>query len=330
MAGSASNWYKTPGSAKGSVYLSRAHVALYFDIPNTNDITPKEGGDLLRSDPAMLADAIDLIRPKPPKGSAKFGGAINSLDGKAKQPPAAPAGWAEDELSKMIAMQQQIPYGMNSGKNPAALAFDEAFRAQNPSVRSFFATTDNVLDLVNTIKSDPDYYALWEYTAGGYKAINNLLWQSSRGDGGEIQRRELVSSETRWATDIQATITKTTSPADFVATRAMKKDHPLAAWAQSVEVGAGYTSLGFDSSSLRPNIDVNGSDVLLKMRVPKGSRGMNINSVFPDGLISEQEWLIPANSSWVVTGKSVDANGKMIVEVDLVDQRNFDGSLIWP
>jgi hypothetical protein len=129
---------------------------------------------------------------------------------------------------------------------------------------------------------------------------------------------------------MQDIITSLRSPIDMTVTRAARMGHPLYAWAKAADVGGAYVSKGFDSSSYNPNVEVSGNDVQIRMRVPKGSRGAALNAIFPNNYTTEQEWLFPANSSWVVTGKTVGPGNKIEIIVDLIDQRDFDGNVVWP
>jgi hypothetical protein len=115
-------------------------------------------------------------------------------------------------------------------------------------------------------------------------------------------------------------------------TRAVRSSHALAAQqAQAANVGDPYVSNGFDSSALDPNTSIFGNNVQIRMRIPKGAHGAYINSVFPDNMLAdEMEFLLPANSSWVVTGKQTLPSGKLELTVDLIDQRTLDGTVVWP
>jgi hypothetical protein len=137
-----------------------------------------------------------------------------------------------------------------------------------------------------------------------------------------------VSADTQAMQDL---ILSSVAPFDMTVTRSANFDHALYAWAASAGVGASYTGMGFDSSSFDPNLAQFGTAVKIQMNVPAGSHGVSMASIFPGRLYAkEQEWLLPANSSWVVTGKTMDDNGVITMTVDLVDQRNFNGSVVWP
>jgi hypothetical protein len=170
---------------------------------------------------------------------------------------------------------------------------------------------------------------LSDYQNNGYEAINSLLWGLTRSPDGHLADYSPTSS----LGELQALALSAVSPIDMTVTRAASSLHPLYAWAQSVSVGSPYVNLGFDSSSLNPDFAITGNDVQIRMNIPKGSRGLNMNAVLPtspSSIQNEQEWLIPANGSWVVTGKTLLPNGKLEITVNLVDQRDFAGNVIWP
>jgi hypothetical protein len=229
----------------------------------------------------------------------------------------------------MLIAAQNNPGEMATSGSDAELAFTDAFRAANPDVINFGNNDYKGQEEYSGVVFPAAYKYLAQYQGDMYGPINTSLWWANRDPvtGAMTSTHGLDAS----ARSIQALLLKTTTPIDMTVSRSVKSSHPLAAWAATADVGMPYVNKGFDSSSLNAAIDRGGPDsTVIRMRVPAGSHGMYLGATFPDSFSYEQEWLLPANSSWVVSGKTTLPDGRTEVTVDLVAQQNFAGKQVWP
>lgn len=216
-----------------------------------------------------------------------------------------------EPTAEMLRELQGLGWDMRSQLNRVAV---DSYRSANPAIATF-AGDD----------SSGAYTTLRSYQGNGYRIRNQNLWGITRGEDGSMP------GTTRSTSDLLSLIHSSVAPFDMTVTRKANADHPLYTWADNITVGGAYTSQGFDSSSFRSDVVSFGGNVIVSMRVPGGSHGIHMNAVFPDSKYHpEQEWLLPANSSWVVTEKTTDDNGIIHITVDLVDQRDFSGKVVWP
>jgi hypothetical protein len=213
--------------------------------------------------------------------------------------------------------------------SPAEQAILKAFTDINPT-----AYRDPSNDPV-AINAPPGYDWLVRYQASA-EIINKAMWNSVQTtDNGIAPNPNPIDANAASLPSpalyqpMQDVLLSLKSPIDMTVTRALPSYHPMMAWAQAVDVGTTYVGMGFDSTSYNPDVVVNGQSLQLRMRVPAGSRGAMLNAIYPNNYTQEQEWLMPANSRWVVTGKEM-IDGKLQVYMDLIDQRNLDGSLVYP
>jgi hypothetical protein len=308
MAGSSSNWFKTPsgkGSAKGRVFISNATIAKVgaaYIIPGSSDLTAAKDAMSHMGDATLQLLSKSSIQPK---GQAK-----------AKLPVIAPAqpppkGWASDPDAQSLIKAQAQAGAMKKAGSSAEADFNAAFLDANE-------------DIVGE-QTAAQRSAIQDYQTDGFIDINEDLW-------GMVPSANRSLRASIAANALMRAVSRTVAPFDMTVTRGAVQESPLYRWAESVGVGAAYINQGFDSSSINPEIGLmHGTDITMRMRIPAGARGAALNAMggkprFRD----EQEWLIPANGTWVVSGKTVDADGKIEITVDLVDQRDFSGNVIWP
>lgn len=295
---------------------SKSKVYTFWDGKAGKSSTLPEGVDpvqfatVLAGLTASQGEPLPEPTPKPKK--AKAAPAPTPGNGAAGVPEPTST-WATDPGSvSVIEAQKGGVYSYGSGTEAQYI---QAYQAANPD----FAMTWE------------EQSALSDYQASGYQALNKSLWKLNRAKNGKMS----VASTTK-AARLMELSKKLSSPFDFTSTRAVRTGHALHAWAQSVGVGDMYVNKGFDSSSLNPDISpIDGTGQLgtrVRFRVPKGAKGIYMNGVpgYPSSHKSEVEWLVPANSSWLVSSRTVGADGVIEVVVDLVDQRDFSGATIWP
>lgn len=309
MAGSATNWMKAPkGSIKRRLFVSNAAMLGWAADIGMDDLSIAEIK-------ATLTKRADTLAPT----ILKLSGQSIQPAGQAKKKGSdVPDGWASDPVAQALIRRQSIPGSMYAPGAEEA-AFLDAYIKANPLV-----------SIAGDLKRYDDYpiglQAIFGYAGSNYKPINDQLWATNIGDD-----RSLAVQDNRGdIVPLQQYLLRSLAPFDMTVTRAAGPEHPLYAWAMAAGIGDPYTNKGFDSSSLNPDISgVSGNKLKLRMRIPKGSRGASVNAL--TGIrTSEQEWLIPANSTWVVTGKSMGADGQIELIVDLIDQRDFDGKVIYP
>lgn len=229
------------------------------------------------------------------------------------EPPATT--WASSPAAQALIAAQASSYELYHGST-AEKAFIDAFKAAKPKGAKALTAEE---------KS-----AIKDYQGYGYASLNPLLWSAARQANGKMD----VSDP--GALGIMSAMKKLAAPFDFTSTRAVRTGHELHAWATSAGVGDLYVNKGFDSASLNPNVSpIAGSGPLgtrVRFRVPQGSKGLYMNGLpaYKSSHPEELEWLVPANSSWVVSGKTVGADGVIELMVDLIGQQDFDGKQTWP
>jgi hypothetical protein len=310
MAGNAGNWFKAgvPG-VKTKVFISNATLAkMWPDFADELDKLKYQ----FHAKPALYKTEILKMAAASPQPANQAKRAGKDL----------PPGWADDpRAANLIAIQADPKVMLNSG-NPGDKLINTAFLAANPTL-PVYNRNDSIQN------AELGVQALYEYAGAAYDRINNTLWSTLRGTDGVMAVPTSFSEVGTQINALQDLLLRGIAPFNMTVTRAVSTNHALALWANTANVGDPYVNLGFDSSSINPDITVHGNNVQLRMRIPAGSRGASVNAILDIGS-SEQEWLVPANSSWVVTGRRVMPNGKLEVTVDLIDQRAFDGTVVWP
>jgi hypothetical protein len=332
MAGSSTNWFTTGGkgaSVKGKVFVSNAALmSINAGNPNPPSIAQiKKAFALIQSMGSTVAgpanDQLNALASTP-KGAAKAA---------PKPAPAEalplPKVWADDPVAQQLIADQQVAGRMSNSGSTGEMAFTDAFRVANPDVPNFI-NNDYAEQKKEGVTFPAAYRYLADYQGSGYNSLNTNLWRMQRDPVTGAMTSTYGYGVTTNAKSLQKLLLNTVTPIDMTVTRSVSSDHPLAAWAATADVGMPYVSKGFDSSSLNPFNTRGGGDVVMNMRVPAGSHGMYLGATFPENFSYEQEWLLPANSSWVVTGKTILPDGRTEVTVDLVMQQDFAGKVVWP
>lgn len=135
------------------------------------------------------------------------------------------------------------------------------------------------------------------------------------------------------ALTLQKFMRRSKAPFNFTVTRSQGKDHPVYAAMLTKGVGDTFENMGFESANVNPDNSWGGQPgVQIDFRIPKGARGAYFNDIpgYSSSHPDEVEWLIPANSRWVVSERRLDTNGHLRVVLDLVSQRDITGGIIWP
>lgn len=314
MAGSSGNWYKAGGSTKGNLYVSSAVMKKHApDYAALLGMSPDDIAGIKKVFQEEAIDLRDILVSLSKKSDLPKGMALKAIPpptpGAAAAPPPE---WASDPVAKALIEAQAT-------KNVRKFdpEFVAAYRAANPEIPVYGRTA---------VKGEPPAAkSLRSYQGMGYGRRNRALWSVERSVDGVMAG---VSASDR---KMQALVLSSKAPIDMTVTRAAGAAHPLYKWAQNIQVGDAFASKGFDSTSLNPLIRDAYRDVTINMRIPKGSRGIAMNAVLENASYSgEQEWLLPANTTWAVVGRETEGVVKLKVTLELVEQRDFDGNVIWP
>lgn len=240
--------------------------------------------------------------------------------------------------SKMIMSNPDLSYTQDAVKSDFGNNDKSIRLAENQSNNFYYESNAEqrfIRDYqeVNESSLDSDQNnALADYQGSGYSYINRTLWMSERRDDGSIDFGDESNTTINHLRHLQDAVSSHSAPFDIVTTRSQNMSHPLYELMNNAEIGSTYTSLGYDSSQLDTSNNWSGGDIRVDYLVPKGAKGVYLNGIndYYSEYPKEIEWLHPANSSWTIIAKTKDDDGRIRVALELVDQRDFDGNVIYP